>query len=390
MQHLLKCHPIVPVNFTRGENCHVFDEQGRRFVDLESGSWAAVLGHSHPRVNAVLKDQVDRIMHLSVRFPNHLAEEAATDLLGLLGWSDGRCTFLSSGSEAVEFGVQVARRISGRPLLLTLSNAYLAAFGSAGAKSPDEWHLVDPQAATIDDIERVLASIPFDKIGGFVFEPGGGGPGFVRFPPAPLVEAIARRVQAEGQLVIVNEITTGMGRTGTWFGFQHYDVQPDIVAIGKGLGNGYPISATVMRGPAAAAIESRTFHHAQSHQNNPLGCAVAREVIAILRNERWIERGKDLGASFLEDVRRIQEHTPAIKEVRGRGMLWALELHEGGRHTGTSLQAALWERGFIVAGYPSGHPAGTGLRFDPSLTVEQADLTRLLKLIDELLSRDRS
>jgi acetylornithine/N-succinyldiaminopimelate aminotransferase len=386
MDHLLKCHPITGDNFVRGENCFLFDEQGRRFVDLEAGSWAAILGHAHPRINAVIKAQVDRVMHLGVRWPNHLAEAAAVDVLDLVGLPDGQCTFLSSGSEAVEFGVQAARRVTGRPLLLTFSNSYLAAFGSAGKKAATEWHLLDWSPALTADPAECLKTIPFDRIGGFVFEPGGGGPGFVRFPPAPLVQAIAQRIQHEGGLVVVNEITTGLGRTGKWFGYQHYDLRPDIVALGKGLGNGYPISATAIRREVADKLVAGGFYHAQSHQNNPLGCAVAREVIAILREGGWIERGATVGATFLAGLQRLQAKSERIKDARGRGMLLALEFHPRADFSGSSVHAALRERGFLAGCYPAGHPAGTGLRFDPSLTLEERELASLLECLESLLS----
>lgn len=384
MDHLLRCHPITGDNFVRGENCDLFDDQGRRFVDLESGSWAAVLGHSHPMVNAALKAQLDRVMHLGVRWPNHLAEEAAVAVLGLVGEPDGKCTFLSSGSEAVEFGVQAARRVSGRPLLVTFANSYLAAFGSAGAKSAAEWSLIDPLEWAADP-ERCLAAIPFEQVGGFVFEPGGGGPTFGRFPAESLVRAVAAQVRAAGGLLVVNEVTTGLGRTGRWFGYQHYGLQPDIVALGKGLGNGYPISATTFRREVAEALERSGCHHAQSHQNNPLGCAVALEVIKVLREGGWIERAERVGAWLLGELQRLKARHGCIREVRGRGLLLVLELDPAGPCTGALVQAALRERGFLVGCYPAGYAAGTGVRLDPSLTVEERDLAHLVASLDEVL-----
>ncbi|HLP01232.1 MAG TPA: aspartate aminotransferase family protein [Opitutaceae bacterium] len=384
MDHLLRCHPITCDNFVRGRNCELFDAQGRRFVDLESGSWAAVLGHSHPRVNAALKAQLDRVMHLGVRWPNHLAEEAAVAVLALVGAPDGKCTFLSSGSEAVEFGVQAARRVTGRPLLATFSNSYLAAFGSAGGKTKEEWCLIDPERWASEP-ERTLAELPFERIGAFVFEPGGGGPSFGRFPAEPLVRALAERVRAAGGLLVANEVTTGFGRTGRWFGYQHYALQPDIVALGKGLGNGYPISATTFLREIAEALERGGFHHAQSHQNNPLGCAAALAVIAELREGDWIQRAERAGARLLGELQRLQHRHGCIRAVRGRGLLLVLELDPEGPCSGSTLQTALRERGFLVGGYPAGYPAGTGVRVDPSLTVEEGDLAQFVAALDEIL-----
>jgi acetylornithine aminotransferase len=321
-------------------------------------------------------------MHLGTRYLSSLAEGAAIDVLDLVGMDDGRCTFLSSGSEAVEFGVQAARRVTGKPLLLTLSDSYLAAYGSAGRKTTDEWWLLDWDACARADPVECLVEIPFERIGAFVFEPGGSGSAFVRFPPRPLVQAIARRVKEAGGLLVVDEVTTGMGRTGTWFGFQHFDVRPDIVALGKGLGNGYPVSAVAMERAVAEQLEASGFHYAQSHQNDPLGCAVAREVIAILREERWIERGQALGAFFLDGLKRLAARHPLVKEARGRGVLLGLELLPHERLSVQAVYEKLLEHGFLVGYYA----AGRVLRFDPALTIEKEDVTSLLERLDGLLN----
>jgi acetylornithine/N-succinyldiaminopimelate aminotransferase len=378
MRHILQCHDIVKMDFVRAENCYLYDEGGRRFVDLESGIWSAVLGHSHPRVNGAIREQVERVMHLGTRYPHQLTEAAAVDVLSATGLGDGKATFLSSGSEAVEFAAMAARRITGRRRLLAFASSYLAAYGSAGAKSGDNWELVDWGRCEGDGC---LAAIPFEQIGAFVFEPGGSGSGFARFPPAPLVEEIARRAQAAGGLLVVNEITTGMGRTGKWFGFEHYAVAPDIVALGKGLGNGYPVSAVAMRREVAERLEASGLRYAQSHQNDPLGCRVAREVIAELREGGWVERGARVGAELLRGLRQIAARSPLVKEARGRGMLLGLELRPNAALTVQALYARLLERGYLTGFYP----AGNMLRLDPSLTLEEADAAGFLETLDNLL-----
>ena len=302
------------------------------------------------------------------------------DVLGITGIGDGKCVFLSSGSEAVELGVQAARRATGRPLCLTFTTSYLAAYGSAGKKGGEDWALIDWSAAQADP-SAVLKNIPFEHIGAFVFEPGGSGIGFVHFPPQPLVEEIARRVKAAGGLIVANEITTGMGRTGKWFGFQHYEVQPDIVAMGKGLGNGYPVSAVAVNRETAEKLKRGGFHYVQSHQNDPLGCAVAREVIAVLQEEYWIERGNALGEYFLNGLKQLQSKSAAVKDARGRGMMFGLEL-DPAKMTVSQVYRSLLEKGFLVGYYP----AGNLLRFDPSLTIEKEDLSRALECLRSILA----
>lgn len=381
MEHILACHEIVKTDFVRGENCYLYDARNKQYVDFESGIWSAALGHNHPRIKQAIQEQTERLIHLGTRFPSMIAENAALDVLDIVGIDKGKCTFLSSGSEAVEFAATAARRITKRRLLLTFTTSYLAAYGSAGRKSSDEWVLLDWNELNPADINGFLKEIPFDTMGGFIFEPGGSGSGFVKFPPKQLVEEIAGRVKRAGGLLAVNEITTGMGRTGKWFGFQHYDLQPDIVALGKGLGNGYPISAVAMTLNCAQELEDSGFHYAQSHQNDPLGCSVAREVIATIRGDNWVERGNRIGAYFLEGLRRLQEKHAVIKDARGRGMLLALEFHQHKTLSARRIFHLLIERGFLVGCYP----AGNILRFDPSLTIEIEDVSRLLDTIDSIL-----
>lgn len=373
MEHILKCHEIFKTDFVRGQNCHLYDRQGKKYIDLESGIWCTALGHNHPRINQVMEMQLTNIIHLGTRYPNFLVEEAARAVLEAVGIEEGKCTFLSSGSEAVELGVQIVRRITGKPLLLTFQNSYLGGYGSAARRNLDEWYLFDWTAC--DSVDE----IPFERIGGFIFEPGGSGIGFVRFPPRDLVLEIVQRVQETGGLVAANEITTGMGRTGKWFGFQHYDIQPDIVSLGKCLGNGYPVSAVAMRQEVADKLENDGFRYVQSHQNDPMGCAIAREVITIFREESWVERGNAKGECFLEGLQQLAQKHPVIKEARGRGMELALEFQP--RFSATLAYHALLEKGFLVGYYP----AGNILRFDPALTIEEEDLAQLLECLDGLL-----
>jgi len=385
MQHILACHDIVKTDFVRGENCSLYDSRGRRYIDFESGIWCTVLGHSHPRINRAIREQVAKVMHLGTRYPNALAEEAALDVLDVTGLRGGKCIFLSSGSEAVEFGVLIARRVTGRRLLLAFSSSYLGAYGSAGGKRADEWQLMNWSARGRSAPDDCLQGIPFARIGAFVFEPGGSGTGFVRFPPKELVEETARRVREAGGLIVANEVTTGMGRTGAWFGFQHYNIHPDIIALGKGLGNGYPVSAVAMTRGLAEQLETGGFRYAQSHQNDPLGCAVARQVIAVLREEGWIERGRAIGGDLLNKLKQLAEKRTAVKEARGRGLLLGLELHP--EHlSAESAYGMLLEKGFLVGYYP----AGNVLRFDPALTIDEPDIARLLVALDTTLTGART
>jgi acetylornithine aminotransferase len=388
MDHILKCHPIAKTDFVKAQNCYLYDAHGRRYVDFESGVWCTALGHNHPRIIRAMQEQMELVIHLGTRYPNTLAEGAATQVLDVVGLSNGKCVFLSSGSEAVEFGVQVARRISSKPLLLTLSDSYLAAYESAGRKSPEEWYIFDqnncldcPHPDSCDPDCSHIGEMPLDRIGGLVFEPGNAW-GTVRLPPNGLVRTLATMVKQQGGLVVANEITTGMGRTGAWFGFQHYDVHPDIVAAGKGLGNGYPVSVTAMTPGVAQALEADGFRYVQSHQNDPLGCAIAREVIAVFKDEHLVERSRAIGAHFLQELEVLAARFDSIKEARGRGLMIVLELPQDDRRiSAAQICDQLLERGFLVGT----HSVVNLLRFYPALIIGEEEIDRLLENLSQIL-----
>ncbi|NIO67796.1 MAG: aminotransferase class III-fold pyridoxal phosphate-dependent enzyme, partial [Anaerolineae bacterium] len=390
MSHVLRCsgYEIVKTDIVRGRDCYLYDVYDKRYVDFEAGVWCTALGHNHWRVNQTIRTQIEQIIHLSYRYTNVLVEEAAVEVLGTVALSDGKCVFLSSGSEAVEFGVQIARRITGQPLLLTLLDSYLAAYGSAGRKIPEEWYCFDwsvcvacPHSDECDPQCSHLREIPFERIGGLVFEPGNTS-GLVKLPPKQLVLTLVSMVKQQHGLVVVDEVTTGLGRTGAWYGFQHYALQPDIVALGKGLGNGYPVSAVVMTHDIADSLDNSAFRYVQSHQNDPLGCAIAKEVVTVILEDRLVERSNRVGKYFLHELEHLEERHDIVKEVRGRGLMIAMEFESNDEHFSlASVYHELLERGFLV-GYK---PATNLLRFYPALTIREKDIAQLLENLDHVL-----
>jgi len=388
MNHILKCHEIVKADIVRGHNCYLYDTNDMKYVDFESGVWCTILGHNHSRINETIKKQIDQVMHLHYRYTNHLAEDASVDLLESVGFTDGKCIFLSSGSEAVEFGVQIAKVITGKKLFLTLSESYLAAYGSAGRRDIKEWvHINLNSCLTCKDKSECdrscdkIKDIQFDEIGAFVFEPGCAS-GNVKFPPEKLVDFIVKEVKRNNGVIIVDEVTTGFGRTGKWYGFNHYALQPDIVAVGKGLGNGYPVSAVAMKHDVAHELEKRNFHYVQSHQNDPLGCAVAKEVISIIKEQKLVDRSFTLGDTFLSQLHQIEKHYKFVKEIRGRGLMISMEfakVHDN--FTTAFIYQEMLKKGFLI-GY---NPSSRTIRFLPPLTIEKKEITNLVEALDQVL-----
>jgi len=388
--NVLRCsgYPQSGLEIDRALDCTLVTADGKELIDFEAGVWCTALGHNHPRVRQVIDSHLDRISHIGYRVSNSIQETAAAALLDVCGLPTGQAVFLSSGSEAVEFASQVARVVSAKPYLLSLQESYLGAYGSVGGKKPEEWVLFDrlncescaSDSGCTSDCPS-LSMLPFDKIGAFVLEAGSSG-GFIRFPRSDLVRALCEQVRAHGGLVVANEITTGFGRTGEWFGFNHFGIQPDIIAVGKGLGNGHPVSAIALSRNVVSALSRTDFHYAQSHQNDPLGCAIAVEVIRTLREEKLIERAREVGSAFRERLEQLREGHDCVADVRGRGLLLAIEFD---RTPGVldldAVFSGLLDAGFLVGYKPAGHL----LRFLPPLTISNQNIERLIEALSNLV-----
>ena len=386
----LSGHERLVDDIVRAENCTLVDAEGNSYVDLESGVWCTPLGHGHPAILGVMTEQATKIAHTGFCYGSDEVEKAAQEILSLHGMTGGKCVFLCSGSEAVEYGVRVAQSLSARPMLMTMADSYFGAYGSAHRKEEGQWFCCDwvgcadcaLQDACSDACEH-WAGIPFDKIGGFLFEPGSAS-GLVRFPPDKLIRSIVATVKANDGLLLVNEVTTGVGRTGKWFGYQHYGLTPDIVAMGKGIGNGYPVSVTAMAPHVADRLEGHPVPYAQSHMNDPLGAAMARTVLKVIHQERLIERGRSIAALLMTGLEAINVRTGLIAALRARGLMIAIALQDDARATRTTrTHRTLVQRGYFLAQ----RPGLNVLRLDPALTIETKAIEGFLEVFEDVLVR---
>jgi acetylornithine aminotransferase len=382
MSNVLNCtgHELKLPNIVDSDGAYLFDDAGNRFVDLESGVWCTALGHSNARVNAAITRQIEAIAHAGFCYSSNIVEAAARSVLPLTGFQDGRCVFLCSGSEAIELARQICKHLTKKPLTMCLHDAYLGSF-SAVIERQTGWHLFDwRDCAACEDRDHCRSGCPKlqdipDEVSEFIFEPGSAS-GFVRFPPASLIRNIVSTVRARAGKIVVNEVTTGMGRTGAWFGYHHYRIEPDLVAIGKGLGNGYPVSALAMSRETADALKGESFKYVQSHQNDPLGAAVAREVIAVLAEDDLVSRAATLGKTFLVALQTLTD-SRHVTEVRGRGLMFAVDFAE--RAVGDRIYEQLLERGYIVCS------RGAMFRIDPPLVIGEEDFMAFVEVFKNLL-----
>lgn len=387
MEHVLNCtgYDMITEDIVRAEGYYLFDSQGRKYIDFESGVWSMSLGHSNKELNETIKSQIDKTMHLGFRYSSQLVEAAANDVIDTLQPFSGKCVFLCSGSEAVELAVKAAKHIIKDKMLLTFDLSYLSAYGQSSSKDDKGWYKLDLNTCSKCSNKascstcKIFNEIPFERIGAFVLEPGNSS-GLVLLPPQSLIREINKRIKADQGLLVVDEVTTGIGRTGRWYGYQHYDIEPDIVAMGKGIGNGYPVSVVAFADKVSEQIKDG-FKHSQSHQNDALGCAVVSKVIKIIKDNDLINKSNEHGSYMLQGLQALKCRTEAIKEARGIGMMIGLEFHSTSGDTLKEVWDYLLERGILV-GYI---PKFNLLRFYPALTTCREDIDYLIKCLESAI-----
>lgn len=370
-------NPIIPLYkqsdklIVKSESCFVFDANNKRYIDFESGDWAAVLGHSNPQINERIKEQVDKLIHDGLRFRNNESEQLAVMLLDKIGLAGGQCAFLNSGSEAVNLGITIAKNLTKRRRVLKMDCSFLSSFGH-GQISESNMDLISIKMNDTSSIE----DIDFKDIAAFVFEPGNSS-SLIKYPDNDFIKAVAAEIKKHGGLLMANEVTTGFGRTGKWFGFQHYDYQPDIVSVGKAIGNGYPISGVAISSAVSDLFVKSPFRYAQSHQNDALGCAIGIEVINTIDNEDLISKGFIAGEYFKQKLMQLQSSHNEICEIRARGLMIGVEICT------MELAEYIYDQ-LIENGFLAGLKEKT-LRFMPPLIIEQDDIDKVVMAINTII-----
>jgi len=386
MKHIIwsTSHELILADIINAGNCELSDSRGNKYIDMESGVWCTSVGHCNPRINSAIKSQLKKVIHTGFNYCNPVLETAALKVLEITGLPQGKCEFLCSGSEAVEFCVRLAKAIKPGTMLLTFSDSYFGAYGEAARQDSREWYRYNWHDCACDTGGegccgecREFSEIPFDKIGIFSFERGSSS-GMVKLPSEKLIKSISDKISENNGLIVINEVATGAGRTGKWFGFQHYDLKPDMVAIGKGIGNGYPVSVAVIPGQVAGVLENHHFHFSQSHQNDPLGATVVTEVIDTINDENLVERSRKLGEKTMTRLESMKKPGSILKEIRGRGLMIAIEFTQDAE----LVQKELIKKGFIVA-KRSGHEV---LRIDPALTIKEKDIDGFIYSLNEIIT----
>jgi acetylornithine/N-succinyldiaminopimelate aminotransferase len=344
---LMPNYGVPPMAISRGEGCRVWDPEGREYLDLFAGIAVSSLGHAHPALVEAVTRQVGQVAHTSNLFLHEGEIKLAERLLDLLG-GDGRVFFANSGTEANEAAIKLVRRCQGpeRPVMVAAENGFhgrtmgsLALTGKASIREPFGPFGITVRFVPFGDAAALRAAIGPDCAGVFL-EPCLGEGGVVP-PPAGYLRAAREACDEAGALLVVDEIQSGIGRTGSWFAHQTEGVRPDVLTLAKGLGGGLPIGACVGFGAAGSGFARGD--HGSTFGGNPIACAAALAVLDTIERDGLLARAAAVGEHLKAGLQAVKH--PLVAGVRGSGLWLAVVLTA---NRAADVEAAARRAGFLV------------------------------------------
>lgn len=374
-----------PVAFVRGEGARLWDTDGNEYLDFLAGIAVMSVGHSHPKVAEAIREQAGTLTHVSNLFYTEPQVLLAERLHELLGW--GKAFFSNSGAEANECALKLARRWArGRGssdrsgVVVALGSFHGRTFTTLAATGQPHKH--EPFAplpawftyVSLNDEEALDQAVGDDTTA--VMLEVVQGEGGVRLATPEYLTAARKFCEERGAALIFDEVQTGLGRTGKWFAFQHYDVAPDIVTLAKALGGGLPIGACIAREDVADAF--KPGDHATTFGGGPVPCAAALAVLNVIESEGLVARTAAAGEQLVESLLRATAGNAAVTEVRGLGLLIAIDL--AGDWAAEIVGKAL-ARGLIV-----NNVAPNAVRLAPPLIVTDEQIGRAVEILAEIIS----
>ncbi|MCM2307778.1 MAG: aspartate aminotransferase family protein [Sulfuritalea sp.] len=388
MPHLMNTYGRLPVAFTHGEGCRLFDEQGKAYLDALAGIAVNTLGHNHPRLVKVLREQVGRLIHTSNLYRISEAEAASDRLAALSGMDE--VFFCNSGCEANEAAIKLARlyghhRGIEQPAIIVMEQAFhgrtlatLSATGNRKVQAGFEPLVTGFVRVPFDDfaaIEQLAERNP--NIVAVLFEPiqGEGG---INLAHKDFMRSLRQICDHKEWLFMVDEVQCGIGRTGVWFAHQHAGIVPDVMTLAKGLGSGVPIGACLATGRAAGVF--KPGNHGSTFGGNPLACIAALTTLDVIEADGLMAHAAKLGAAIRGGLREGLSGIPGVVEVRGDGLMIGVELDRP--------CTDLVQRG-LAAGLLINVTADKVVRLLPALVMSDAEgaelVAALVALIKEFL-----
>lgn len=367
------------VALVRGEGCTVWDRDGREYLDLIAGIAVSSLGHAHPAVVAAVSAQVRQIAHTSNLFANEPAVVLAEKLLTILG-HDGRVFFTNSGTEANEAAYKLVRRHAGshRGYVVASEKSFhgrtmgsLALTGKASIREPFGPFAADVRFVPYGDVDALKNALT-DETAALFLEPMLGEGGVIPAPPGYL-RAARDLCDATGTVFVLDEIQSGIGRTGQWFLHQSEGVVPDVITLAKGLGGGLPIGACIGIGAFGSVFAKSD--HGSTFGGNPVSCAAAIAVLDTIERDHLLDNVAEVGAHFADALRGVRH--PALAGVRGRGLWLGVEL--------TGVSAAAVEKASRASGFLVNAVQPNVVRIAPPLILSAAEADTYVNALPQIL-----
>jgi len=372
-----------PLVLVKGEGCRVWDDTGKEYLDFVAGLAVCNLGHAHPEIAKAAAAQLMQLVHVSnIYYTTPMVELA--EALVRLSFAD-RVFFANSGAEANEGAIKLCRRYShdkfgpGRHRIIsTLNSFHGRTLGALSATGQEKFHqgfeplLEGFKFVPFNDLGALAAALD-DSVCAVMLEPiqGEGG---VCLPDAGYLKDVRRWCAEKGLLLVLDEIQTGLGRTGKLFAHEHYGLKPDVMTLAKGLANGLPMGALLASEEVAGAFIPGT--HASTFGAGPVIAAAAKAAVGLLSDEQFLAEVRAKGEYLQKQLVQFQTKFAVIKEVRGLGLMWGLELNQ----EGAPVVAACRDRGLLV-----NCTQGNVIRLLPPLVVKMEELDRSLAILTEAL-----
>ncbi|WLH13488.1 aspartate aminotransferase family protein [Pseudomonas hefeiensis] len=384
--YLMHTSARQPVSFSRGQGASLWDTEGVEYLDAIAGVAVTSLGHANPEIAAAIADQAKVLLHTTNLFRIPWQEQLGERLCLLSGMQ--RAFFCNSGAEANEAALKLARlhanaRQVTQPQVLVMDNSFhgrtlatLAATGNPAVHRGFEPLIPGFVRVPYDNIEairQVAAQSP--DIVAVLVEPVQG-EGGVHAASAGYLQALRQLCDEHDWLMMIDEVQTGLGRTGTWFGFEHADIEPDVITLAKALGNGFPIGACLARGKAAELFSPG--HHASTFGGNPLACRVACTVLDIMQRDHLPQRAAASGRRLLAALKLALRNHPEVVSIRGIGLMVGIELN---RPCAELVGRAREEQRLLIT-----VTRGTTVRLLPPLICDDAQIDDIAARITRLLS----
>jgi len=372
----------LPKVIVRGEANYIFDADGNKILDMFPGWAVSGIGHCHPKVVEAIRAQAGELLHIDNTFyitkQGQLAKLLSERAFG------GKCFFCNSGAEANEAAMKLARKHTpqGKYKFITAHGSFHGrTFATVTATAQPKYHdgflplLAGFEYVPFNDIDALTAAFS-DEVAAVLLEPiqGEGG---INIATNEYLRAARELCDQHGAVMILDEVQTGIGRTGKWFAYQHYDVQPDIITMAKALGGGVAIGAMMAAPEVAASLVPGT--HASTFGGNPLACAAAIAVIEAIEQEYLLDNAVKMGQYTSQKLQQLKETHPIIDHIRGKGLMIGIQLTE----TGTEIVDKCLENGLRI-----NCTNDNVLRFMPSMTVTGDQIDQAIRILDGVLSEE--